>query len=40
LVIVSPKDVVELDYSVEEAFKFVVSMGIIGKDLAAASPWP
>jgi len=34
LVIVSPAEVIDLDYSVEEAFKFVVSMGIIGKDLA------
>lgn len=35
LVIVSPDEVIDLDYSVEEAFKFVVSMGIIGKDLVA-----
>ena len=34
LVIVSPAEVIDLDYSVEEAFKFVVSMGIIGKELA------
>ncbi|MEW6301200.1 MAG: DUF502 domain-containing protein [Thermodesulfobacteriota bacterium] len=31
LVLVSPEDVVELDYSVEEAFKFIVSAGIVGK---------
>lgn len=40
LVIVSPDEVIDLDYSVEEAFKFVVSMGIIGKDFAAPSPPP
>jgi uncharacterized membrane protein len=34
LVMVSPEDVVDVDYSVEEAFKFVVSSGIVGKDLA------
>jgi uncharacterized membrane protein len=34
LVIVSPKEVIELDYTVEEAFKFIVSSGLIGKDLA------
>jgi len=34
LVLVSPKDVVELDYDVEEAFKYIVSSGILGRDLA------
>ena len=35
LVIVSPDDVVDLDFTVEEAFKFIMSGGIVGKDLAA-----
>jgi uncharacterized membrane protein len=34
LVLVRPEDVVEVDYNVEEAFKFVLSSGIVGKDLA------
>lgn len=34
LVMVSPKDVVELDYDVEEAFKYIVSSGILGRKLA------
>lgn len=34
LVLAAPGEVVDLDYSVEEAFKFIVSSGIIGKDLA------
>jgi uncharacterized membrane protein len=34
LVIVSPEDVKEIDFTVEEAFKFIVSGGIIGRDLA------
>lgn len=34
LVLVSPEEVVDLDYNVEEAFKFIVSFGIVGKDLA------
>lgn len=34
LVIVAPEDVVDLDFSVEDAFKFIVSGGIVGKDLA------
>ena len=37
LVLLSPKDVVDVDYSVEEAFTFIVSSGIIGKDLAPAT---
>ncbi|HXH11969.1 MAG TPA: DUF502 domain-containing protein [Alphaproteobacteria bacterium] len=35
IVMVRPEDVVDLDYSVEEAFKFVVSSGIVGKDFAS-----
>ena len=35
LVIVSPQDVIDVDFTVEEAFKFIVSGGIIGKDLAS-----
>jgi len=34
LVIMSPEDVKDLDFTVEEAFKFIVSGGIVGKDLA------
>ncbi|MCS6927652.1 MAG: DUF502 domain-containing protein [Candidatus Binatia bacterium] len=34
LVLVPPEDVVDVDYSVEEAFTFIVSSGIVGKDLA------
>jgi len=37
LVIVSPEDVKEIDFTVEEAFKFIVSGGIIGRDLAPVS---
>src|ERR671938_531156 len=41
LVLVSPEDVIDVDYSVEEAFKFIVSLGIVGKDLAPLkSPFP
>lgn len=36
LVLVSPQEVVDVDYSVEEAFTFIVSSGIVGKDLAPA----
>lgn len=36
LVLVSPEDVVDLDYTVEDAFKFVMSSGIIGKSFAPA----
>jgi len=35
LFLVSPADVIELNYNVEEAFKFIVSSGIIGKQLAS-----
>jgi uncharacterized membrane protein len=34
LVMVKPEDVVDLDYTVEDAFKSIVSSGIVGKDLA------
>jgi uncharacterized membrane protein len=34
LVIISPEDVIDLDFSIEDAFKFIVSGGIVGKDLA------
>lgn len=34
LVLVSPAEVIDLDFNVEEAFKFIVSTGIVGKDLA------
>jgi len=36
LVLVSPEDVIDVDYNVEEAFKFIISSGIVGKDLAPA----
>jgi uncharacterized membrane protein len=32
----SSEDVKDLDFTVEEAFKFIVSGGIVGKDLAPA----
>jgi uncharacterized membrane protein len=34
VLILPPDEVVEVDYSVEEAFKFIISAGIVGKDLA------
>jgi uncharacterized membrane protein len=34
LVMVRPEDVVDVDYSVEDAFKFIISSGIVGKDPA------
>jgi uncharacterized membrane protein len=34
LVMVKPEDVVDIDYTVEEAFKFIISSGIVGKDPA------
>lgn len=40
LALVSPADVIELNYSVEEAFKFIVSSGIIGRQLAAQKLTP
>jgi uncharacterized membrane protein len=33
LVMVPPEEIVDVDYSTEEAFKFIVSFGIVGKDL-------
>jgi uncharacterized membrane protein len=35
LVMVKPEDVVDIDYTVEDAFKFIVSSGIVGRDLVA-----
>ena len=37
LVLVAPEDVVEVNYSVEEAFKFIVSSGIVGGEMRAAT---
>jgi uncharacterized membrane protein len=34
LVMVKPEEVVDVDYTVEEAFKFIISSGIVGKDPA------
>ena len=34
LVLIRPEDVTDVDYSVEEAFKFIVSFGIVGKDMS------
>jgi uncharacterized membrane protein len=36
LVMVRPEDVVDTDYTVEDAFKFIVSSGIVGRDLTPA----
>ena len=36
LVMISPKDVMELDYDVEDAFKYIVSSGLVGKDFSPA----
>jgi uncharacterized membrane protein len=36
LVLVSPEEVVTVDYTVEEAFRFIVSSGILGKALTPA----
>lgn len=35
LIIVSPDEVIDVDFTVEDAFKFIVSGGIVGRDLAA-----
>jgi uncharacterized membrane protein len=35
LVMVKPEDVVDVDYTVEDAFKFIISSGIVGRDLAS-----
>jgi uncharacterized membrane protein len=41
LVMVKPEDVVDIDYTVEEAFKFIISSGIVGKDPAPPQrPFP
>jgi uncharacterized membrane protein len=34
LVMVKPEEVVDVDYTVEDAFKFIISSGIVGKDPA------
>jgi uncharacterized membrane protein len=36
LILVSPEEVVDLDYEVEDAFRFIVSSGVVGKDLTPA----
>jgi uncharacterized membrane protein len=33
LAMVKPEDVIDVDYTVEDAFKFIISSGIVGKDL-------
>jgi uncharacterized membrane protein len=35
LALVKPEDVVDIDYTVEDAFKFIISSGIVGKDPAS-----
>jgi uncharacterized membrane protein len=35
LVMVRPEDVVDVDYTVEDAFKFIISSGLVGRDLAS-----
>jgi uncharacterized membrane protein len=35
LVMVRPEEVVDVDYTVEEAFKFIISSGIVGRELAS-----
>jgi uncharacterized membrane protein len=40
LVLVASEDVVEVNYSVEEAFKFIVSSGIVGREMRAATSSP
>jgi uncharacterized membrane protein len=37
LVMVRPEDVVDVDYTVEDAFKFIISSSIVAKDLAPPS---
>ena len=34
LVLVAPQEVVQVDYGVEDAFKFIVSSGTVGKNFA------
>lgn len=36
LILTAPEEVVDLDYNIEEAFKFIVSSGVVGKDLSLA----
>jgi uncharacterized membrane protein len=31
---VKPEEVVDVDYTVEDAFKFIISSGLVGRDLA------
>jgi len=38
LVLVREDDVIETDYNVEEAFKFIVSSGIVGRDINPLDP--
>lgn len=40
LVLVPHEDVIDTDYNVEEAFKFIVSSGIVGKPLARPNGLP
>jgi uncharacterized membrane protein len=37
LALVSPEDVVDLNYDVEDAFKFIVSAGIVGENFSRAT---
>jgi uncharacterized membrane protein len=34
LVMVKPEEVIDVDYTVEDAFKFIISSGLVGRDLA------
>lgn len=38
LVLVSEDEVIETDYTVEEAFKFIISSGIVGREFTASEP--
>ena len=40
LILVSSDDVIELDFSIEDAFKFIISAGIVGRELTAAHGQP
>jgi uncharacterized membrane protein len=35
LAMVRPEDVVDVDYTVEDAFKFIITSGIVGRDLSS-----
>ena len=35
LVMIRPEDVIDVDYTVEDAFKFIISSGIVGRDLSS-----